>query len=126
MSFPGTHDFELYQGDSDVLRYTFLEGDAARTPVNLSASSILLTAKRELRDAIPVILLEAHFANPAAGEFEFNIAPAITDKFGALSKPMDLYYDMQYKHLDTVITIVYGKIRITPEVTRDNSSGRRK
>ena len=69
MSLPGTHDLTLYRGDNDRLSMQFLEDDAARTPVDLTGSQVVLTAKFSRKDATPALFLEAFFPDAAAGRF---------------------------------------------------------
>ena len=116
MSLPGEHDFTLYRGDSDRISYQFLEADT--TPVDLTGSTVTLTARYRLGDALPALALEATFSSPTTGDFHFDVMPGLTKKLGAIDKPVVLSYDMQYTHQTTIITIVYGKLTILPEVTR--------
>jgi hypothetical protein len=116
MSLPGEHDFTLYRGDSDRISYQFLEADT--TPVDLTGSTVTLTARHRLGDALPALTLEATFSSPTTGDFYFDVLPEMTKKVGAFDRPAAMFYDMQYTHQTTIITIVYGKLTILPEVTR--------
>ena len=116
MSLPGKYDFELYEGDSNRKAFQFLEENKA--PVNLTGSVIVITAKRRLSDTTPALTLEASFDNVATGDFHFVILPRHTKSLGTSGKPLSLFYDMQYSHGDTVITISYGVLTILPEVTK--------
>jgi hypothetical protein len=116
MSLPGSYDFELYEGDSNKKGFQFLEED--RTPVNLTGSTIILTAKRHIHDIDPVVTLHAVFDNAENGDFHLVVLPSDTKNLGTAGVPLILFYDMQYTHLDTVITITFGKLTILPEITR--------
>ena len=67
---------------------------------------------------MPALTLQATFSSPTTGDFHFDVMPEVTKKLGAIDKTVVLAYDMQYTHQTTVITIVYGKLTILPEVTR--------
>jgi hypothetical protein len=81
-------------------------------------STVTLTARHRLGDAVPALTLQATFSSPTTGDFHFDVMPEVTKKLGAIDKTVVLAYDMQYTHQTTVITIVYGKLTILPEVTR--------
>jgi hypothetical protein len=79
-----------------------------------------LTAKHSRKDKDPALLLQATFTSPTTGDFAFDILPAHTEALGASDKDFSLFYDMQYQHGDVTITIVYGRLIILPEVSRND------
>jgi hypothetical protein len=95
----------------------FLEDDAARTPVDLTGSRVILTAKFSRKDVTPALLLEASFPDATAGRFAFDIIPAHTEAVPVADRPLELFYDVQYRHTDVTLTIVTGKLIILPEVS---------
>jgi hypothetical protein len=116
MSIPGNFDIQLYRGDNDRISMQFLEDDANRTPVDLTGSVVILTAKYSRKDAHPAILLEANFPSPTTGDFAFDILPSHTEAVPVSDKPLSLFYDIQYRHGDITITIVTGLLVVLPEV----------
>jgi hypothetical protein len=117
VSLPGNFELNLYRGDNDLLRFQFLEDDANRTPVDLTGSSVILTAKYSRKDTTPAILLEARFVSPTTGDFEFEVLPRHTEAVPASDKILSLFYDVQYRHGQTTITIVTGRLNVLPEVS---------
>lgn len=115
MTIPAKQDFFLYEGDTDKLEFTLLEGDG--TPCDLSRSDIVFEAKRGLLDVEPTLALAAVFPDdPTIGQFTLNI-PAGRTSGMTDGKEAFLHYDLQHSVSGEVTTLTYGWLRILPEVT---------
>lgn len=105
-------DIQIYQGDTFIHRLEIVDGNM--TPVNVTGS----TFASQIRKRASYTNVEATFAvdmtNAATGVVVLTLSPAATN--GLLAGRY--HYDVHQVTGGNVLTLVYGRVDVTGEVTR--------
>jgi hypothetical protein len=119
MPTPGTHDFEVYAGDTAIKKWQYFVDDSL-TPRALTGATVHMQARRQPADATAVLNMTAVVDDAAQGAFHFEFDPAATTAATDANPVALLYYDVELRDGATVKTLVRGTLTVRKDVTRGN------